>query len=65
MMELRTHNLGELRIENVGNTVSLCGWLQNIRDKGVIMFITMRDFYGVTQFVIEDEEQKELIRKNK
>ncbi|MFV0520023.1 MAG: aspartate--tRNA ligase [Lachnospirales bacterium] len=61
-MELRTHNLRELRLNNVGEEVSLCGWLQNVRDKGVIMFITLRDFYGVTQFVIEDDSQKEIIR---
>ncbi|MFV0439992.1 MAG: aspartate--tRNA ligase [Lachnospirales bacterium] len=61
-MKLRTHNLSELRLENAGETVSLCGWLQNIRDKGVIMFITLRDFYGVTQFVVEDEKMQEIIR---
>ncbi len=61
-MKLRTHNLSELRLSNVGEKVSLCGWLQNVRDKGVIMFITLRDFYGVTQFVIEDEDLKNVIR---
>ncbi len=61
-MKLRTHNLSELRLNNVGEKVALCGWLQNVRDKGVIMFITLRDFYGVTQFVIEDEELKNIIR---
>ncbi len=61
-MELRTHNLSELRLENVNEEVSLCGWLQNVRDKGVIMFITLRDFYGVTQFVIEDEKLQNVIR---
>ncbi len=61
-MELRTHTLGQLRLENKDENVALCGWLQNVRDKGVIMFITLRDFYGVTQFVVEKREHQEIIR---
>ncbi len=59
---LRTHNCGELTIKNVGQDVSICGWLQNIRDKGTIMFVTVRDHYGVTQVVINDKELQEVIR---
>ncbi len=55
---IRTHNCGELTIENVGQEVTICGWLQNIRDKGVIMFITLRDHYGVTQAVISDDKKE-------
>ncbi len=59
---LRTHNCGELDIQNVGQEVTLCGWLQNIRDKGTIMFVTLRDHYGVTQAVINNKEQQDIIR---
>ncbi len=59
---LRTNTCGELTIKNVGEDVTICGWLQNVRDKGVIMFITLRDHYGVTQAVIEDEDLKQIIR---
>ncbi len=61
-MKMRTHTCGELTINNVGENVSICGWLQNIRDKGVIMFVTLRDHYGVTQVIIEDEKLIETIR---
>ncbi len=59
---IRTHNCGELTIKNVGQDVTLCGWLQNIRDKGTIMFVTLRDHYGVTQVVINDKELQDKIR---
>ncbi len=59
---IRTHNCGELTIKNVGQDVMLCGWLQNIRDKGTIMFVTLRDHYGVTQAVINDKELQDKIR---
>lgn len=61
-MKYRTHTCGELRIENKDQTVTLAGWLQNIRDKGTIMFITLRDQYGVTQGVIENPELQDIIR---
>ena len=51
----RTHTCGELRENHTGLTVTLCGWLSNIRDKGAILFFTLRDHYGVTQAVITDE----------
>ncbi len=59
---LRTNTCGELTIKNVGEDVTICGWLQNVRDKGVIMFITLRDHYGITQAVIEAEDLKNVIR---
>lgn len=49
---LRTHTCGELRISNVGQTVSLCGWIQKIRDVG-LTFIDLRDRFGVTQIAID------------
>jgi len=52
---LRTHTCGELRIENVNQTVTLSGWVQNVRDKGSLMWIDLRDRYGITQITIEVE----------
>ncbi|MBP3345144.1 MAG: aspartate--tRNA ligase [Clostridia bacterium] len=50
-----THNCGELRIENVGQKVVLSGWVATIRKLGGIVFATLRDHFGVTQLLIEDE----------
>jgi aspartyl-tRNA synthetase len=52
---LRTHNCGELRIENANQTVTLSGWVQNVRDKGSLIWIDLRDRYGITQITIEAE----------
>ncbi len=57
MMQSRTHNCGELRIENVGESVTLVGWLENMREVGSgLGFVVLRDFYGTTQIVLETEE---------
>ncbi|MDR2649429.1 MAG: aspartate--tRNA ligase [Clostridiales bacterium] len=58
----RTHTCGELREQHAGLDVTLSGWLSNIRDKGSILFFTLRDHYGVTQVVVTDETIKEEIR---
>ena len=50
---LRTHTCGELRNEHISSTVTLSGWIQKIRNKGSIIWIDLRDRYGVTQLVIE------------
>ena len=55
----RTKNLGELRIENAGETVELAGWIQKIRDLGGMIFIDLRDEDGITQIVINDEKMQE------
>jgi aspartyl-tRNA synthetase len=47
----RTHTCGELTAENAGATVRLSGWLHNVRDLGGILFVDLRDNYGVTQLV--------------
>jgi aspartyl-tRNA synthetase len=64
----RTKNLGELRIENVGETVELAGWIQKIRDLGGMVFIDLRDEDGITQIVINDEslqaQAKELVKES-
>lgn len=53
----RTHTCGELRMEQVGQTVTLAGWLENLREVGTNLgFLVLRDLHGVTQVVIETEE---------
>ena len=58
----RTRNLGELRIENVGETVELSGWVQRIRNLGAMVFIDLRDQYGITQIVVNDEKLQEEVK---
>jgi aspartyl-tRNA synthetase len=53
---LRTHNCGELRIDNVGNIVTLSGWVQKIRDKGGMIWIDVRDRYGITQLIFDESK---------
>ena len=50
---LRTHTCGELRVDDQGEAVTLCGWVDRYRDIGQIFFLTLRDRYGVTQCVYE------------
>src|SRR5438128_7323591 len=53
MHSLRTHTCGELRGEHVGRTVRLSGWLHRKRDHGNLLFLDVRDHYGVTQCVLD------------
>jgi aspartyl-tRNA synthetase len=57
----RTHNCGELRFTNVGQIVTLSGWIQKIRNLGAMTFIDLRDRYGLTQLVIDDKSDSALI----
>jgi aspartyl-tRNA synthetase len=56
----RTHNCGQLREADVGNTVLLNGWVNSYRDHNVFVFIDLRDRYGLTQIVFEPERGQEL-----
>ncbi|MCD7839491.1 MAG: aspartate--tRNA ligase [Erysipelotrichaceae bacterium] len=60
----RTHNNGELRIENVGQQVELLGWVAKKRNLGALVFIDLRDRYGITQ-IIFDESFDERLREVK
>ena len=63
MFQSRTNTCGELRISDVGKQVTLVGWLDNVREVSAnLVFLVLRDFYGTTQIVAEDEE---IIRKIK
>ena len=55
----RTKTCGELRIGDVGNEVELAGWIQKIRNLGGMIFIDLRDEFGITQIVLNDEELQE------
>ena len=63
MMQMRTHTCNELRLEHVGQSVKLVGWMENVRAVGQnFAFVVLRDFYGTTQIVVETEDMMAVIR---
>jgi aspartyl-tRNA synthetase len=58
---LRTHNCGELRLANKGEEVILCGWVQRIRDKGGMIWIDLRDRFGLTQLMLDGNSSAEAL----
>ena len=58
---LRSHTCGELRLNDKGKQVMLSGWVQRMRDKGGVIWIDLRDKYGITQLILEEEKVNEVL----
>ncbi len=63
MMQSRTHNCGELRLNDAGKQVTIVGWMENVREVGAnFAFVVLRDYYGTTQVVIETEDMMKAVK---
>jgi aspartyl-tRNA synthetase len=63
MVQSRTHTCNELRLSDAGKSVKIVGWMENVREVSAnLAFVIVRDFYGTTQVVVEQEDQLNLIR---
>ncbi|HEY1037927.1 MAG TPA: aspartate--tRNA ligase [Bacteroidia bacterium] len=60
---LRTVNCGELNLSHKGKEVTLCGWVQRSRDKGTLLWIDLRDRYGITQLFFDETVNADLIKQ--
>ena len=58
---MRTHNCGELNINNLNETVTLCGWVQKVRNKGFMIWLDLRDQHGITQILFDQERTNKKI----
>lgn len=59
----RTVSCADLREQNIGEEVKIAGWVENIRDHGGVMFLDIRDQYGVTQVVVHDDSMLEKVNR--
>ncbi len=59
----RTKTCGELTLKNTEETVELAGWIQKIRNLGGMIFIDLRDEFGITQIVVQDEKLQEQVKE--
>jgi aspartyl-tRNA synthetase len=64
-MKTRTHRCGDLRIDHVGKTVTVCGWVDTKRDRGGVAFILLRDVAGKVQLTFAEEIDRELLAHTK
>ena len=63
MFQSRTHTCGELRLSDAGKQVTLAGWMENVREVGSnFAFVILRDFYGTTQIVVENEDMMKIFK---
>lgn len=58
---LRTHTCGELKLSDVNKTVTLTGWVQRLRDKGGVLWVDLRDRYGITQLIFDETSTEKSI----
>ncbi|HUH26949.1 aspartate--tRNA ligase [Gelidibacter sp.] len=57
----RSHNCGELRASHIDNEVTLSGWVQKVRDQGFMLWVDLRDRYGITQLIFDDERSSKAL----
>jgi len=60
----RSHNCGELRASHNNTEITLSGWVQGVRDKGFMIYIDLRDRYGITQLYFDEERTPKAIMEN-